>query len=649
MRKLAWNKGDETVAVPEPTQQADMTEVIHFYQDWLKRVGPRVLSDLPVSLQQLFYGIANKGLNDLNAFYKALVSSSQPINDDGNKTGVSNIQALFTQLASLPLPSVTYVPLTYMNEIVKTFDAARRDPNFMAKLACLDQLFKHPCAQLVPELNAHHMTTLGETSQFIMRLACRGFVAENTSDFRRFTTPQTVGHIADILWQHWPTLTPNHFACFNRFINQDDAVAKLLTTRLSQRHWQTLLNQLRRYDITKPEDAAYLDSVMSYFRDNQALLNNSHSQTLNALLDLFFYYPHRRVDVTHFPTPDCLVHTSIEDNIRFIHFVAEQYMINASEIHQLTEIINKAYAENRLGAETMVKDVIPQLMSLPTNLPFEMIRTRLEIIADNQNLVSFAETMKALTDVGEALNTFTNRHGVTTPENSLPAEGEPEIILKRAQAIMLRFDNTHQLYEARKILVQLSQATYDSLSADTCLMAVEQYSSHYEDLLTLLLRAKKAMETGAYLQFYEACFSKDDDKQTLDNLTKMVTVFETYGKLFATNIIEKQQQQDSILKQCLHRNGMDTVIKKFNVLTVRQMNFDNTHAWLQWQNNEDTQAFDEQIHFIKESDSLAPELKNRVCTLLDEGYDKARLVIFVQLAKQDSQTTVVYIKKMARS
>lgn len=315
-------------------------------------------------------------------------------------------------------------------------------------------------------------------------------------------------------------------------------------------------------------------------------------------------------------------------------------MINDTEIEQLVEVINNAYDEDKLGAKNMADKVMPQILSLPANLPFVMIRTRLEEIADNQNLRGFPQVIKALTQVGDALNDFTNRKGITTTANALPSEGEPEKLLQRAQAIVLSRDKANHLHEAEKILVRLSKAQYDSLDADTCLMAVEQYSSHYQDILGLLLRARKVMETSAYSKFYNACFAGDDERPTLHNLTRIVTLFETYEPLFAINISEKQTQQDHILQQCLQRTGIDSVIKKLQVLKAHQLNLDNSHTWHQWQDSsEDSPAFDDQIKFIKDTDSLPTELKERMRALLDERYDKARLSVFTHLVKQDSKTT----------
>ncbi|WP_133130264.1 hypothetical protein [Legionella yabuuchiae] len=640
MKKLAWNKGDDNLAVPEPTQHTNMPNVIAFYQGWLKSISPTVLTNLSNPLQELFYGQSNKGLNDLNAFYHILIKAGQAHENNDNHLLIRNTKALFSQLAILPIPTISYVPLKYMSDVVKTFDKARSESHFMDKLSILAQLFAHPCAQPVSELTAHHMTILGECIQFIVRLTCRGFVSRNTDAYRRFTTEQTATHVTDVLWQcYWQTLTPNRFASFDRFINQDDGVAKLLTTHLSSRHWQKLLGQLVRYDMAQSEDRQYLDQVMGYYRTNQILLNNDYSKTLNALLDIFLHYPHRRIDTNYFPAPNSLLYASNQINTQLIYFIAEQYMINAFEAQQLVNIINESYGEDKFGAKTMEENVMPSILSLPANIPFEMINKRVKRTADQHNLGGFQQSIIALTEVGNALNNFTNRKGITTQENSLPSEGEPESLLKRSQAIILQKDGVNQVYEATKILVQLSQAVYDSLDPHTCLIAVEQYDNHYQDILDLLLRAKTVMEDDAYITFYNMCFTLNGERRTLKTLTLIINTFEQYEPLFATSAIEKQNQQNYILQQYLHGGRSDSIIEKLKILDRRQMNLDNPHVWQQWQTSqEDSRAFDEKIQFIKETDGLPSDVRERVCDLFDNGYDKARLLIFTRLTQQDKIT-----------
>ncbi|MFT4060114.1 MAG: hypothetical protein QM652_11275 [Legionella sp.] len=641
VNKLAWNTGDEALVAPEPTQQVDMTEVIDFYQNFISRVGPHVLSDLPKSLQELFYGKVNKGLNDLDGFYHRLISASQKREDGNRETLIHNTQALFAGLTSLPLPVVTYIPLAYMIKLVSILDVARIESDFIDKLSCLFQAFQHPWAQSVPKLTAHHMTACAKTSVFITRLICRGFITKDSAECQRFSTSQAVSNITDTLWEdYWETLTPNQFACFDRFINQDEAVIRLLTTRLSRLHWRKLLGQLGRYDITRPEDAQYLDSVRHYFRENQELLNKSHSETLTALLDVFFYYLDRRIDVKHFPIPHCFVQASIEENIQFIHFIAEQYMINEKEIGQLVEIINTAYAENQIGAKEMTEKVMPYIRALPPNLPFIMIKTRLAHIADAHNFRDFSSAIKALTEIGDALNVFTHCKGITTFENSLPQEGKFESLLKRTQDLVLRFDETNHSYEAKKILQQLSHSKYDVFDANTCLMAYEQYDNHYEDILMLLLRARKVMNTDTYELFYKACFNHQlDNKPIREELTRIVSLFEEYENLFATKTSEQYKQKAFILKQCLQKGGIDSVLIQLKILKDHRVHFNNTYVWQQWQNSgEDSQKFEEQIQFIKKTENLSREVRERICTLFEQQYDKTRLMSFVHLVEQEEKT-----------
>ncbi|WP_367608266.1 hypothetical protein [Legionella sp. W05-934-2] len=640
MTKLAWNNENIETKVSTPTQKDDMTEVIHFYQDWLTRVGPKVLSDFPKSLQNLFYGPSKNGLNDLDVFYKTLVKASQHNGLLDSSFSVNDSQALFKLLSTLPVTTLTYIPLAYMSQVVETFDIARTSPGFVDKLSCLSQLFDHPCAQSVENPDAHHMSTLGETSLFLMRLACRGFINHDSDGFRRFTSQQSISHIADILWERdWETLTPNQFACFDRFINQDTDVAKLLTTRLSKQHWQTLLGQLGRYDMNKPEDRDYFDTVLNYFKQHHVLLNNTYPETINALLDIFFHYPHRRIDASQFLAPDCLKNATDDDNIHFIHFIAEQYMLNAQEILQLETIIDDAYGKSTIKAAEMKKELMPQIRSLPANIPFSLISKRVTKIADDQNSQTIPHAMKALRELGEALNQFTIRKGITTSENSLPEEGLPETLLKKAQAIILDKESKNKLDEATIIFRQLSQPRYDEFDAYTCLLAYEQHGSHYESALSLLLRAKHTLTSDAYANFFSASFSPDEEKTSLDDLSRIITLFEQHNELFAAGLPEKAKQQNAILAQCLQRNGIESVMNQFNSLKQSQLSLNNAHVWHQWQTSMTKKlAFAEQIQLIKQAGSLAPSLKERVCTLYDEGYDPARLSVFINLVKHDSKT-----------
>lgn len=639
LKKSVWNKGDDQVEIPEPTQLANMPDVIEFYQHWITKVADFVTSYFPKPLQDLFYGKSNTGLSDLNRFYQALIKASQTQEYFDNQTLIQNTPILFQELKSIPFPQMSTIPLRYMTDVVNTLSTVRIDAHFVEKLSCLTRLFKQECFLTDNVLCEHQMITAGEVTQFLMRLACQGFSSKNTKEFRRFTTGETLNTLTHILWQHfWPTVMPDHFACFNRLITHTEIVAKLLTTHLSQKHWHKLLSQLSRYTI-QLEDIQYLDRVRQYFETNHHLLNNDHSTAIDALLELFFKYPHRRVDPRYFPAPNSLIYASSDINIQFIHFISEHYMLTAIEVQQLVKIINDSFADNKFGAARMLEKVIPQILVLPPNIPFSMIQSRIEHTANNQNLEGFNQSMAALTQVGNALNHFTQQKNITTQENSLPAEGESEALLGRAQAFILQKNHSNHLYDASVMLEQISSVTYDLLDANTCLMAIEQYNTHYQEPLALLLRAKKAMEPNVYSLFFTSCFTVNDNRPSLSDLTLCVCLFEQQQSLFATLTAEKRMQQLAVIQQFFTPNRRDTVLKKIKILDGRQMNFENSHVWQQWQSHpEDCFSFDEKIQCIKETDGLSHELSESLCALLDAEYNSDRLLVFIRLAQKDKKT-----------
>lgn len=630
MKKVVWNAGEDKLTTPDVTQKADMNEVIHYYQQWLKQVGPQVLATHTKTQQQLFYGKPHQGLNHLDGFYQALVKASQEKEADEGISVTQNTQALFAQLSHLPFPNSTYVPLVYMSDVVSSFDGERHKAQFVDKLKCLKQFFNHPCAAVVPRLTHHHMTTLGESAQLLMRLACQGFVSKDNDHYRHFSTQQTVQAISDILWQsHWSTINPKQFAALDRFLNQEPEVARLFTTQFSALHWKKLISQLIRYDMDNPEEVNYLNAVVNYFKTHSEVLNNSHANALDALTDLFFYYPHRRIDATQMPKPDCLAHVKPEDSVRFIHYLAEQFMISEHDINQLTTMLNELFTEDK----SLIEEIMPRLTSLPANIPMSMISSRLERFATNRNLRGFKHSIEALTKVGNALNEFTNKMLITTPENSLPSEGAQEQLLSRAQQFILDKEEEDKLHEAAFVLNELAAKYTD---ADTCLMALEQFGSEYRTALKLLSQAKAALTGEAYEDFYEACFMDDKQADHLSLLTKIVSLFETYANTFATDEVERQKQQVKLLMDCLDSGNTDLAINKLKKLKSQNITLNEALVWNSW--DAEIDELGEQIKLIKEINNLEPTLKSEFLTLLKQDADKNRLITFLHLMQKDSKT-----------